>query len=75
LPDTTPSQAVVLFHRRRHGPLLNEVGDVISDLALYLPFALLPGVPLAALTAAIVMAALTEFACVAALLIQRLTAL
>ena len=53
----------------RLGALLNEVGDVISDLALYIPFALLPWVPLAALTAAVVMAGLTEFAGVAALLI------
>lgn len=29
----------------RPGALLNELGDVVSDAALYLPFALVPGVP------------------------------
>ena len=53
----------------RLGALLNELGDVIADLALYLPFALLPGVPALALAAAVVLAVLTEFAGVAALLI------
>lgn len=30
--------------KSRLGAILNEVGDVVSDAALYLPFALLPGV-------------------------------
>ncbi|WP_374651372.1 CDP-alcohol phosphatidyltransferase family protein [Dongia sp.] len=30
--------------KSRLGAILNEVGDVVSDTALYLPFALLPGV-------------------------------
>jgi CDP-diacylglycerol--glycerol-3-phosphate 3-phosphatidyltransferase len=30
--------------KSRLGAVLNELGDVVSDIALYLPFALLPGV-------------------------------
>lgn len=48
--------------KSRLGAVLNELGDVIADAALTLPFALLPGwYPLAA-GAAIFASALTEFA-------------
>ena len=30
------------------GGILNELGDIVSDAALYLPFALIPGVSAAA---------------------------
>jgi CDP-diacylglycerol--glycerol-3-phosphate 3-phosphatidyltransferase len=41
------------------GGILNEVGDVVSDAALYLPFALIPGLS-APLVVVIVMLALTS---------------
>ena len=41
------------------GGILNEVGDVVSDAALYLPFALLPGLP-APLVVVVVTLALTS---------------
>ena len=44
------------------GAYLNELTDVASDAALYLPFARLPGVDAAWLGAVVVLAALTEFA-------------
>ena len=42
------------------GGLLNELGDVISDLALYLPFALIAGLSPAAVSATVVLAVLGE---------------
>lgn len=42
------------------GGILNELGDVISDAALYLPFALVPGISPALIVAAVVLALLTE---------------
>ncbi len=42
------------------GGLLNELGDVISDLALYLPFALIAGLSPAAVSATVVLAMLGE---------------
>lgn len=45
----------------RLGALLNETGDVISDAALYLPFALLPGAQPVTVVLAVLLAALTEF--------------
>ncbi len=51
------------------GGLLNEVGDVISDAALYLPFAHLPGMNPALVVAAVFLAALTEFVGVCAVAI------
>jgi len=42
------------------GAFLNEVGDVVSDAALYLPFALLPGVAPAAVVVLVLLAALSE---------------
>ena len=44
------------------GAYLNELTDVASDAALYLPFARLPGVDAAWLGAVVVLAALTELA-------------
>lgn len=44
------------------GAVLNEVGDVIADAVLYLPFALLPGIRPALPVAAVVLAASTEVA-------------
>ena len=41
------------------GGILNELGDVVSDAVLYLPFALIPGVP-APLIVVIVVLALTS---------------
>lgn len=43
------------------GALLNETGDVLSDAALYLPFALLPGASLWLVVLAVFLAAMTEF--------------
>ncbi|NDJ57768.1 CDP-alcohol phosphatidyltransferase family protein [Enterobacteriaceae bacterium 4M9] len=45
----------------RLGALLNELGDVISDAALYLPLALLPGSNAALVVLMVLAAALTEF--------------
>ena len=42
------------------GGLLNELGDVISDIALYLPFALISGLSPAAVGATVVLAVLGE---------------
>jgi CDP-diacylglycerol--glycerol-3-phosphate 3-phosphatidyltransferase len=43
------------------GAILNETGDVVSDAALYLPFALLPGVHSAAIVLVVFLSVLTEF--------------
>jgi CDP-diacylglycerol--glycerol-3-phosphate 3-phosphatidyltransferase len=45
----------------RLGALLNEVGDVVADTALYLPFALLPGVHASLVVLVVVLALLSEF--------------
>ena len=47
------------------GALLNEIGDVLSDTALYLPFALVPGVSPLAVAAVVSLAAASELAGVA----------
>ena len=44
------------------GGILNELGDVVSDAALYLPFAFVPGIDPAVVVAAVLLALLTEFA-------------
>jgi len=44
------------------GAYLNELADVVSDAALYLPFAFLPGVGGLAIGAIVFLAALTELA-------------
>lgn len=42
------------------GGLLNELGDVVSDIALYAPFGLIAGVSPVAVNAAVVLAVLSE---------------
>ena len=51
------------------GSLLNEVCDQISDVALYLPFALLPNVSIALVVLVVVLMLLAEFAGIAALVV------
>ena len=48
------------------GAILNELGDVVSDVALYLPFAVIRGFPAGILTVVIVLAVMTEMAGVVA---------
>lgn len=48
--------------KSRLGAVLNELGDVISDTALYLPFALIPGVPAVLVALVVVVAVMTEMA-------------
>jgi CDP-diacylglycerol--glycerol-3-phosphate 3-phosphatidyltransferase len=48
------------------GAFLNELGDVVSDTALYLPLALVPGVSPGLVIAVVLLAALTEMAGVVA---------
>jgi CDP-diacylglycerol--glycerol-3-phosphate 3-phosphatidyltransferase len=48
------------------GSLLNELGDLLSDALLYLPLALLPAIPSAAVVVAVVLAGASELAGVAA---------
>ncbi len=49
------------------GALLNELGDVVSDAALYLPLALIPGVPPAPVVAIVVLGLIAEMTGVLAL--------
>jgi CDP-diacylglycerol---glycerol-3-phosphate 3-phosphatidyltransferase len=51
----------------RLGAVLNEVCDLVADLALYLPFALLPGVQAVLAVLAVALAAVAETAGLAAL--------
>lgn len=53
--------------KSRLGGLLNELGDAVSDAALYLPLALVPGFPAALQTVAVALALVTEVAGLAAL--------
>ena len=46
--------------KSRLGALLNELGDVVSDAALYLPLALVPGFSPALVAVIVVLAALSE---------------
>ena len=46
----------------RLGATLNELGDVISDAALYLPFARVPGVPVWGVIVVVVLAGIAELA-------------
>ena len=48
------------------GGVLNELGDVVSDAALYLPFALVPGISAAVVVIVVVLSVLTEMAGVVA---------
>ncbi len=51
----------------RLGALLNELGDVVSDTALYLPLALLPGMPPAAVVLFCLLAVISEMTGVVAI--------
>jgi CDP-diacylglycerol--glycerol-3-phosphate 3-phosphatidyltransferase len=51
----------------RTGAILNELGDVISDSALYLPLALIPGIDRALIVVAVVLAVIVEMTGVVAL--------
>lgn len=42
------------------GAVLNELGDVVSDTALYLPFAFVPGLPAALVVAIVILAVVGE---------------
>lgn len=46
--------------KSRLGAILNELGDVVSDAALYLPFALLPGVNPGLVVVAVILAIVGE---------------
>jgi CDP-diacylglycerol--glycerol-3-phosphate 3-phosphatidyltransferase len=48
--------------KTRLGAYLNEIADVVSDAALYLPFALIPAFGLLWIALVVWLAALTEFA-------------
>jgi len=54
-------------HKSRLGAMLNELGDVISDIALYLPFAAIAGVSAILVGLVVAIAAATEAAGLAAL--------
>ncbi len=49
------------------GGVLNELGDVVSDAALYLPFALVPGLRPELVIAIVILAIITEMAGVVAI--------
>ena len=46
--------------KSRLGAVLNELGDVVSDVALYLPFAVIPGVSAILVGLVVAIAAMTE---------------
>ncbi len=52
--------------KSRRGAVLNELGDVIADAGLYLPLALVPGVPAALLTVVVILGVISEMAGVVA---------
>lgn len=55
------------FHQAsRLGALLNELGDVLADVLLYLPLGLLPGVPPLLLALVVVLGVISEMAGVVA---------
>ncbi len=51
----------------RLGAVLNELGDVVSDAALYLPLAVVPGIASAPVVVAVVLAVISELAGVVAI--------
>ncbi|WP_417770153.1 CDP-alcohol phosphatidyltransferase family protein [Stappia sp.] len=53
--------------KSRLGAILNELGDVISDTAIYLPFALLPGISPAAAVVFCLLAVISEMTGVVAI--------
>jgi len=48
--------------KSRLGAVLNELGDVISDTALYLPFSVIPGLPPLLVALVVAIAIMTEMA-------------
>jgi CDP-diacylglycerol---glycerol-3-phosphate 3-phosphatidyltransferase len=52
--------------KSRLGAVLNEMGDVISDTSLYLPFAVIPGVNALLVSCVVALAVMTEMAGVVA---------
>jgi CDP-diacylglycerol--glycerol-3-phosphate 3-phosphatidyltransferase len=52
--------ARVFGQKSRLGAVLNEMGDVVSDTALYLPFAAIPGVNPLLVAAAVIVGVMTE---------------
>jgi len=52
--------------KSRLGAVLNELGDVVSDTALYLPFAVIPGMDALLVAAVVILAVMTEMAGVVA---------
>ena len=52
--------------KSRRGAVLNELGDVISDAAIYLPIALVPEVPAALVVVLVVLGIISEMAGVVA---------
>lgn len=53
--------------KSRLGAVLNELGDVVSDVALYLPFALIPGVSPIAVVIVVCLGIVSEMAGVVAI--------
>lgn len=53
----------------RLGAYLNELCDVVADSALYLPFALIPGVPALLVVGVVLIAAFSEYAGVLGLMV------
>jgi len=49
------------------GAILNEMGDVLSDVALYLPFAFIPGLSVAGVVMVVILGVVSEMAGVVAL--------
>jgi CDP-diacylglycerol--glycerol-3-phosphate 3-phosphatidyltransferase len=55
------------FHQKsKRGAVLNELGDVVSDTALYLPFGLIPGISASLVGLVVALAVMTEMAGVVA---------
>src|SRR6478609_7650647 len=52
--------------KSRRGAVLNELGDVVSDAGLYLPLALVPGVPAPLVVVLVVLGIISEMAGVVA---------
>jgi CDP-diacylglycerol--glycerol-3-phosphate 3-phosphatidyltransferase len=56
------------FNMKSHlGAVLNELGDVVSDAVLYLPFALIPGVPAVGIVLIVLISIVGEMAGVVAI--------
>jgi len=53
--------------KSRLGAILNELGDVVSDTALYLPFAIVPGVSAILVALTVALAVMTEMTGVVAI--------